>query len=363
MFDKIKLQIKKIFPKRAQEEKGRKKLQPIVPLGVILILAAVLTFLMLAIPEKNEKPDESVSGEPQTQELVPRKLDGRLVSAYDSNLLPISVMVENHWESRPPSGISQAGIVFEALTEAGITRFLALFDPGDEIAEIGPVRSARDYYIDWASEFGAIYAHVGGSPQSLEKIPQANIYDLNQFYNGRFFWRSDEREAPHNVYTNSELMNKVIYEKEIENQGAYGAWRFKDDMPQTNPRATEINLNFSVPEYEVRWVYTSDTNEYIRFQEEEEHEDKDGTLITTKNIAVAVTEATVIDREGRLKLRTLGKGRGWVFRDGGVMEAIWQKNDSEDRLRFYDVTGREIEFNRGTTWVEIITRSWGVTFK
>lgn len=357
MINKIKDQFKKYAERLPQE-----KWQTIIPLGVILILI-IIVIIVYAVP--CEKAAEEGVAEPESElaEQEARLIDGVLVDKDHAAKMPFTVMIENHWQSRPPSGLSDASLVFEAPTEAGITRFLAIYDHSFTAEEIGPVRSARDYYLDWAAEFKAIYAHCGGSPQALQKIPDYPIYDLNQFYNGRFFWRDSERSAPHNVYTNGDLLREAVVSKQIDNTANFSPWLFKDEMPQEQPSVQRITLDFSTPEYRTIWSYASDTNEYMRFHDDEEHRDKDGSRILTKNIAVMVTEAKVIDYEGRLELRTTGRGNAWVFRDGGMLEATWSKANPESRLRFYDVTGREIELNRGNTWIEVIIDRWDLSWE
>lgn len=352
---------RRVFKKHAEENNRDKEisfLSVLLPIGVVFILSAgiIAGFYYWGPEDTNEDLVDDAE-----EEIIYdyRKLDGLAVNSEQANSLAWAIMIENHWESRPPSGLFDAGIVFEVPVEAGITRFMAIYDAADEIDEIGPVRSARDYYLDWASEFGALYAHVGGSPQALSEIPDANIYDLNQFFNGRYFWRSSDRYAPHNVYTNSELLQKAMRDKGIGEIYDYKAWRFKDDRPSEDPGAGIIEIDFSVPEYLVRWEWASSTNDYIRFNGDEAHVDADGSEIRARNIAVVQTESYVLDHEGRINLRTLGKGKAWVFRDGEVVEATWSKPDKESRLRFYDVTGRDIEMNRGNTWVEVITNRWG----
>jgi hypothetical protein len=351
---------RRVFKKHAEESSRDRRahlLSMLLPVGVVLILSTgiIAGFYYWGPRDVDENADNGIEEEIT---LDYRKLDGRAVNSEQANSLAWAIMIENHWESRPPSGLSAASIVFEVPVEAGITRFMAIYDAADVVDEIGPVRSARDYYLDWASEFGAMYAHVGGSPQSLIEIPEANILDLNQFFNGRYFWRSDDRYAPHNVYTNSELLQKAMRDKGISEIFDYKAWRFKDDREFEDPGAQIIEIDYSVPEYLVRWEWSSSTNEYVRLNGGAAHVDADGSELKAKNIAVVLTESYVLDREGRINLRTLGKGKAWVFRDGEVAEATWSKPDKESRLRFYDVTGRDIEMNRGTTWVEIITNRW-----
>jgi len=355
----------RVFKKHAEAgmtDKGVNPWSMLLPVGVVLILSAAIVAAFYFYGGKGNG-DEAEPPADETPSVVFRKLDGRAISADHANATPWAIMIENHWESRPPSGLSKASIIFEAPVEAGITRFLAIYDSADMIEEIGPVRSARDYYIDWASEFGAIYGHVGGSPQALEKIPKANIYDLNQFFNGRYYWRSDDRYAPHNVYTNSELLQKAMNDKGINQAFDFQSWRFKEDRIRENPGPTEIDIDFSVPEYFVHWQWASSTNEYIRYNDGEVQADADGSGILAKNIAVILTESYVLDREGRLNLRTLGKGKAWVFRDGEVVEATWSKPEANSRLKFYDVTGRDIEMNRGSTWVEVITNRWNLKWR
>ncbi|NIV72915.1 MAG: DUF3048 domain-containing protein [Calditrichae bacterium] len=356
---------RRVFKKHAEESYEDKEahfLSMLLPIGVVLILCAIIIVAFYYYGPKSK--EEITQGEEEAAIIYDyRKLDGLAVESEQANSIPWAIMIENHWESRPPSGLSGASIVFEVPVEYGITRFMAIYDSAVEIDEIGPVRSARDYYLDWASEFGALYAHVGGSPKSLEEIPQANIHDLNQFFNGRYYWRSQDRSAPHNVYTNSELLQKAMRDKWINEAYDYGTWRFKEDRVLEKPGPTEIEVDYSTEEYYVRWEWTSGTNEYLRYNDGELHDDADGTQIRAKNIAVVQTEAYILDREGRLNLRTLGKGKAWVFRDGEVVEATWSKPTAQSRLKFYDVTGRDIEFNRGSTWVQIITNRWDLKWK
>lgn len=348
----------KLFSKNTDGEKmGGKELflRLILPVGVVLILSAGV---IAGVWHLNSKDIGEIISEisPEEEVFFERKLDGLAVNEKPELTIPYAIMIENKDDSRPPAGVSRASIIYEAPAEAGITRFLAIYDPNQDIEKIGPVRSARDYYLDWASPYYPLYAHVGGSPQSLAKIPQTNVYDLNEFYNWKYFWRAGDRYAPHNVYTSTDRLAEAIQDKEIAENHNFETWRFKDDRIIEDPGAQKIVVDFSIPTYEVTWQWTSNTNEYIRLHNvSQPHLDEDGTEIITKNIAVIATEAYVIDNEGRLKLRTTGKGKAWIFRDGEVTEGIWSKPDTESPLKFYDVTGRDIELNRGPTWVEVIT--------
>lgn len=147
-----------------------------------------------------------------------RALDGVYISRWEKELYPVAVVIDNKHEARPWAGLSYAGLVFEAPVEGGITRFMAVYSSAREIEKIGPVRSVRPYYVDWALGLGALIAHCGGSPQALSIISsdaELRELDLDQFSNGFYYWRSGDRIAPHNLYTSSDRLSRARNKKEI----------------------------------------------------------------------------------------------------------------------------------------------------
>ncbi|HLD17517.1 MAG TPA: DUF3048 domain-containing protein [Patescibacteria group bacterium] len=268
------------------------------------------------------------------------------------------IMVENAYDARPQAGLENAFLVIEAPVEAGISRFLAFYDLDlrKEVAEkIGPVRSARPYFIDWADEWDALYAHVGGSDAALSLLRSSNVFDVNQFWNDAFFWRSHDRFAPHNVYTSLELLrsawNRMVpSEKTVD----YGVWTFKDGQPLLLSDQASLKVEFSTPPYRVEWVYNAGTNRFERFQAGERHRMESGEVLQAENVAVLVTSVRVIDSVGRREIRTIGEGKAWVVQDGCFFPASWKKPFVEERLRFYRENGEEIFWNAGTTWIEVV---------
>lgn len=274
---------------------------------------------------------------------------------------PFAVMIENHSEARPQSGLSRAALVFEAPVEGGITRFLAVFSASSSVSEIGPVRSARPYYVDWANELDADYVHVGGSPEAVARINSFGILDADEFAWGRFFWRSDARSAPHNVYTSTRLLHDMRVAREFAATSTAAGWRFAN-APVDHPTSTpNLTIEFSSVIYRVEWRYDAASNTYQRFISGAQDIDADGTPITANNIVVLRTETQVLDAVGRLKLRTLGTGKAWVFLNGRRTEVRWKKPTAGERLRFETVDGKEIYFTPGTTWVEVTTADMPVT--
>lgn len=338
----------------------------IVFIVLILSIGGALAYFSLTGNDfKNEVNHAGKNGSQDSSQLVEVPLNGVYASADMARRIPIGVMIENLVTIRPQIGLDKANIIFEALAEGGITRFL-VFYVEQRADQIGPVRSARQYYLDWMEETHGLYVHAGGSPWALSAIPDYNFFDMSALGNdGKYFWRDNTDSAPHNLYTKHDLIELGIRDKGIKNIGKYESWEFKnedtsligelDGHGERFKQATDITLDFSSESYEVRWEYDKDKNEYKRFNGGQPHtERRTGDQLRSKNIAVAKVRAYPRD-EQRLQMETLEGGDAIVFRDGVAFEGTWKKEPNrDDRLRFYDVDGKEIEFNRGVTWIEII---------
>jgi hypothetical protein len=296
---------------------------------------------------------------------VARRLDGVLVAPELANAQPIAIVVENHTAARPQSGLDKARVVYEALAEGGITRFLGIFDTTEPIDEIGPVRSARPYFNDLAEEYGAVYGHVGGSPQALAEVQSGtrNLTDFNQFYNGQYFWRSTDRGAPHNVYTSTELLTFALRDMErTDASGDFAPWTFAKAEEKEGDRGAdgqEISINYSTFSYKTRYVYDRAANAYARYHSDDAHVMKDGARIAPKNVVVQYVQTSVI-AEGRLSMITSGEGMALVFSNGNVTEGTWKKENG--RTRFYDAADEEVELAPGQTWVEVVPQDREVLY-
>lgn len=269
-----------------------------------------------------------------------------------------SVMIDNHEDAWPPSGIEEAFLVIEAPVEGGISRMLAFFSGEQEVEKIGPVRSARPYFLDWANELDAVYTHVGGSNEALDLIASGGTFDLNQYWWGEYFWRSTDRYAPHNVYTSTKLLNEYYEFREEKGETPerlYEFWKFKDAQPLPEIVST-IHIDFSAPVYVVDWSYDSQTQMYERSQFHKPHLASSGKQIKADNVVVVLTEIDVIDATGRRQIRTIGEGQAIIFQDGQRIDALWKKPSQTERLTFYDSqTKEEIAMNAGVTWIEVIS--------
>ncbi|PJE76341.1 hypothetical protein COV05_04880 [Candidatus Uhrbacteria bacterium CG10_big_fil_rev_8_21_14_0_10_48_16] len=346
---------------QSQTEETRKIKKADQPLLVGLLVVFILVLLVVAVLPKFVYRLQSIGeeGDIDSQELLYRHpLTGVLL--YEEVAPPqiYSVMIDNHEDAWPPSGIDQAFLVIEAPVEAGISRMLAFFSEEQDVEEIGPVRSARPYYLDWASELDALYAHVGGSPEALDLIASGGTFDMNQYWWGEYFWRENgTRYAPHNVFTSSDDLNQFFHLR--EEAGAtptrlYDTWMFKDPEP-SQEEGKGVFIDFWAPVYVVDWEYNQETNLYERSQFREPHVVTSGAQIMADNVVVVITDVSIIDSVGRREIRTIGEGDGYVFQDGRVIEVTWKKPSASERLKFYDrTTDEEIIMNAGVTWIEIV---------
>lgn len=306
---------------------------------------------------------------------------------------PLGIMIENHQESRPQSGLSAADIVYEVVAEGGITRFLTIFYC--QTAEIvGPVRSARTYFLDFISEYGSfpLYAHVGGAntPGPANALGQIEDYgwgtynDLNQFSIGfPTFWRDYERlghpvATEHTMYaTPQKLWDFAASKRQLTNVDKKGQawnesfkpWKFKDDA-QISERGIIQAINFPFWEgygqYEVKWLYNKEANIYKRENGGQPHKDKNNdSQLQAKNIVVLfMTERNAndgYDNNLHLLYTTKGSGKALIFQDGKKIEGTWQKKDRMGRMLITDARDNEIKFNRGTIWLEILPTGNTVT--
>ena len=307
---------------------------------------------------------------------------------------PLTVMIENHSDSRPQSGLSKADVVYEAVAEGGITRFLAVFYCGAAAEEVtlGPIRSARTYFMDFASEYGdfPLYAHVGGAnkPGPANALGQIGDYgwlakgnDMNQFSIGfPVFWRDYERighpvATEHTMYSTTEKLWEVASKRDLNATDEEGhrwdanfeEWKFKDDE-ESSLRGTIGKISFSFwensPDYAVSWEYNKENNNYLRFNGGQPHKDlNNDSQIQAKTVIIQfMKEKGPIDEIKHMLYETVGSGKALIFQDGKVIEGSWKKEKRQARTKFIDKSGKEILLNRGPIWIEIVPTGGPVSY-
>lgn len=288
---------------------------------------------------------------------------------------PYIVMIDNHPDAYPQVGLDHAAVVFEALAEYGITRFEAVFVPGisPDAARIGPVRSTRAYFVQWAMGMRALYAHAGGSPDGLSLAASTDkIINLDALANGDsgapYFYRSKDRVAPHNLYTTSKLMEQAMADHGASDfADPEMGFLFKEDAPAAQrPDSQRIDYFFLYKQFPVAWTYDAKTNGYYRLWLGKPALDQaTGKQLWTKNILVMeVPERPIAgDDHARIEQDVIGEGKAQVYLDGTERDITWRKDAPEAPLRFYDADGSEVKLNAGPAWIVALPALDHVTVK
>jgi len=298
---------------------------------------------------------------------------------------PLGIMVENSQDARPQSGLSFADVIYEAVVEGGITRFLSVFYCQDA-GIVGPIRSARTYFLDFISEYGAnpLYAHVGGAntPGPADALGQIvdygwNVYnDLNQFSIGFPTFKRDESRlgrsvaTEHTMYSTTSKLWKVGEQRNLTDKNEDGdswdeefvTYSFQDDGKVADrPASQKATVVFwdSQPHYTVIWTYDSSTNTYKRTNGDALHMDNNTKQqFAPKNVVILfMRESRANDGyEGNLHMLygTKGTGKAVILQNGEEIRGTWKKAGREGRTTLTDSRGEEIEFVRGQIWFQVI---------
>lgn len=338
-----------------------------IGLGILLTLIIAIIgfgvwyFLLKPAPPAPEPQPAVVEAPPATTEAsrltgieypLEKKINERTVTG---------IMIENSPDARPQSGLRDAGVVYEAVAEGGITRFLALFQD-TEPTYVGPVRSVRPYYLDFLGPYDASIAHVGGSGEALAQIKSQKIKDLDQFSNPGPFWRERTRYAPHNMYTNVKELKKLEKAKGWKASAYASLERGAESKPAATPTASTINVELSRLLYNVSYKYDKKSNTYLRSLANRPHVDAK----SNKQLAPAVVIVPIIPRSqnGIYSVYAVnGKGKVLVFQNGTVTEGTWTKKNRKSQFQLKTKDGEMLKLAPGQTWFTIAASAGSVSYK
>ncbi len=339
-----------------------------VATGVVLIGGGVGAFALFhhskpaPVAVTKPKPIVVVKPKPTT---AASNLTGLQVDPAINQRPVTAIMIENSEDARPQSGLGQAGVVFEAVAEGGITRFVALFQDTAP-AYIGPVRSVRPYYLQFLLGFDAPVAHVGGSPEGIADIGAWGAKDLDQFYNSGYYHRISSRYAPHNVYTSMAELN------DLENKKGFATSKFtslarKVEAPAKTPNATGIDFTISSADFNVHYDYDAPTNSYKRSEGGVPHMElnQDGSKIQIQpKVVVALVLNQGIEADDlHTSYDMIGSGPVYIFQDGIVASGSWHKASNNANLTFTDANGSALKLNPGQTWFTAVNSTGHVAYK
>ena len=312
-------------------------------------------------PGSSESPSPSPTPVP-TPVLVPAPLTGRLVSPQLAARHPIAVMVDDHWDARPQSGFSDASIVWQAPAEGGIPRYMMIFAEGNP-PSVGPVRSARVYFVQWAGEWKAAYVHVGGSPQAMALLAAKGqgqlVYNADQYNWGAYLWRTTDRVAPHNVYSDGKHLRALA--------AKVGAapiatpkpiWTFGPDAAlELRSSGARVDVAYSYGAFSYR--YDRPSNAWRRFVNGKLQKDRaTGVIVAPKNVVVmeVVFGSLGAHQKGRLEAANVGSGRAWIATNGIVTRGTWKKLSVASPTRFFDGAGKAVTLTVGQTFVQVMPK-------
>ena len=355
------------FFKKLQKNIAKHKLYSLaISIFFLAGFFGILLFLNKDTPQKNSNSSAQTNQKNITQNsrnnFSTSPLTGQMLS--DKSLIDhqvTAVMIDNSLSARPQSGLSQAGIIFEALTEGGVTRFMALYQESAPNL-IGPIRSARPYFLDYANPFDASLAHVGGSPQALLDIKSLKMKDLDQLNNASAYQRAGNRTAPSNVFSSFTSLDEYN-KKQNYLKSSFQGFSHKSDVSQT-PTAGTIDFLLSSQFYNSEFKYSASTNSYLRFQGGAKQIDALNGQQLSPKVVISMFVSQAYDPDGQhTSYSTTGQGKLYVFQDGIMSPGTWRKNDRKSQLEFTDQYGLPMKLNSGQLWITLVSNDGDVTFK
>ncbi|NCB91449.1 MAG: DUF3048 domain-containing protein [Clostridia bacterium] len=320
------------------------------------------------VVEETPTPEVMAAEEPTpTEDPIPEGqvvsyLTGEYVPEEIGRRRPVAVMLNNVKAACPQAGIANAGVVYEAPVEGGITRLMGVFEDYDNLEKIGSVRSCRDYYIFYASGFNAIYTHYGQSAYALPilDLPEVNNLSGLAGYGDQVFYRTTDRKSPHNAYTSFEGIQKGIeingYSQEYAEDfvPGYAFCAVDDDieLPGT------VDASVVKPGYflnEPWFEYNPEDKLYYRFQYGEPHIDQlTGEQIAFKNIILQYSSWRNYDEHGYLNIDVDEPNVGKYIVNGKAIDITWKKHTPWGATYYYDTNGNQITLDTGKTFVCIV---------
>jgi hypothetical protein len=294
-------------------------------------------------PTPPPQPASPLTGLPVSEEVAKRR--------------PVAVMIGNSAKERPQDGLSRASVVYEILAEGGITRLMGLYLDNDA-QSIGPVRSARHYFLYATAGHGAVYAHCGGSPQALVDLKTMAVQDLDDMRDRGVMWRTRDRVAPYNLYTSTANLRYAMDERRWSVREPVPApWGFRDEAASGRSGASvRIPYPNGINGYTVQYDYDADLGMYRRSIDGRPHEDADGTQINVKTVIVIYVKTWLIpnDKDLRVDMELVGSGKGLCVSDGKTRDITWSKKSKASAFEFKEADGSKLQIRRGNVWVQVV---------
>ena len=338
-----------------------------VLIGILIILIIVCGGVLAykISKDKNKQPIEM----PQEDNTLVGEVKEKEIKTFKGKERSIAVMIDNHRDAWPQGGIQNAYMVYEIIAEGGETRLMALFK-GTDVEKIGPVRSARHYFVDYVMENDAIYTHFGQSPQAESDIKKFRIDEINGIAeDGTTFWRTKDKRAPHNAITSTEKLMKSAKNKKMRITSKeksilnYVADEIELEGGQDAVSVTIPHSNLQT----VKYVYDKENKVYERYARKKSQNDwNTGKTVTTKNIIITFCDNYTlndVEKKGRQGLKNIGTFDGYYITNGKAIKIKCIKESREAKTKYQDLEGNEIKVNDGNTFVNICPKDAKVILK
>lgn len=358
-------------------------------LAIFLVLVIILGGIAGGVYYVTKVSNERLSYSGDTEEIVspaetvveekPEEIvEEKTVKIFSGDDRPISFMVDNNVNAQPQASLNKAYVVYECIVEGKETRLMPLFK-GQDCDVVGPIRSARHYFVYLAMEHDAIYSHLGLSPQADDAFTEFDVEHINgQYYDtGKartdtsLFWRASHKKAPHNAYTNIPSILKIAK--------GFG-WKTKSDKESVlNYVTEEVNLDsedsmvandITIPyssTHKVEYTYDENTGRYTRFSKGALIKDETtGEAVTTKNIIITFAKNYTLndgENKGRQDVLLVGENKGYYITNGRAIKITCTKESETAQTVYADLEGNEIEVNDGNTWINVCPIDADVTIE
>ena len=348
------------FEKKVMDSK-KKKIIIISVIFAIIILTAVGVLAYKILNSKNNQNEENKleSNEEQSGSIVVSLDNEKKFNIYSGTSRPIAVMIDNHKDAQPQGGLNNAYAVYEIIAEGGESRLMAVFK-GVNVEKIGPVRSSRHYFLDYALENDAIYVHYGWSPQAQSDISTLKVNNINGISEGdKMFWRTKDKSAPHNVATSTDNILQIAKKKNYEIYSVSKSvfnYTDKEVILDNGQTANKINIPYSASNV-AGFVYDEASKQYIRYSKGTRQKDwSTGEDVTTKNIIITFVENYPLndgENKDRQTIKNIGKLNGYYITNGKAIPITCNKTSRTAKTIYEDLQGNKIEINDGRTFVEL----------
>ena len=369
--------------RRLQKKKSSGTKILVTILIFLIIIAGAL--LAMKIMQNKEKEIEKTNTTPNEKQ-EPKQEEKKEPKTFAGNKRPVAVMIDNNINAMHQAGFTKADLIYEIIVEGGETRLMMVFE-NQNVDKIGPIRSARHYFLDYALENDAIYVHYGQSPQAKSDIQTLGISDINGINESiTSFWRDNTRYAPHNAVTNTKNIQAIIEREgfrttsnkgnvlnytgeEIELEEEKEVVKTNDTNATSEPVEKVINLanSITIPysAYNtVKYTYNKETKTYTRYSRDTLQKDwNTNKAIQVKNIIITKCENSTIDSYGRQTINNVKTLDGYYITNGKYIPIKCEKTSRSGKTKYKDLKGNEIEVNDGKTFIQICPLDSKISFK